>query len=384
MAVEGVAGVRSRATVRLSLTCNNHCVFCGQDGLVATGRSDLAADLARARDAGDEVTFVGGEPTLDAELAESIAQARALGFRRVGVQTNGGRMADVAYTTSLARAGLTDVHLSLHGADAAVHDYHTERPGSFGDLLAAIHAARVNELPVVVTTVLTRSNFRVLGAIPPLLATRGVAAWFVSVPVLAGRGAALRDRVVPRLGLALPFALHALAGAHALKLPSFLVGAPLCLVGPFSAHAIPGGSRAYAAVCASCPARSACPGVDASYLARFEGDELAPRDGDVGPAPSSALTAMFTGHGELALAPSASPVVTFRPRTSLPMLGKVKPAVAEASSGTERRTGEALKEIFPTLFEAAGDVTEAPASLSVSPETPAASLPASHRKAGET
>jgi hypothetical protein len=350
MAEEGVAAGRKRATLRLNLTCNNHCVFCGQEGLVAPP-SSFDAELATARATSEEVTFVGGEPTLDPGLADKIAQARALGFRRIGVQTNGARMADVAYTTSLAHAGLTDVHLSLHGGDAAVHDYHTERPGSFDDLLAAIHAARLNELPVIVTTVLTRSNFRVLGAIPPILATRGVAAWFVSVPVLAGRAAALRDRVAPRLGLALPFALHALAGAHALKLPGFIVGAPLCLVGPFSAHAIASDARAYAPVCASCPARSACPGVDAAYLARFEGDELVPRAAPLDPAPSSTLTAMFVGHGELAPAPAAAPVVAVRPRTALPMLGKVKPAVAEASSGTVRRTGGALKEIFPTLFE---------------------------------
>jgi hypothetical protein len=37
------------------------------------------------------------------------------------------------------------------------------------------------------------------------------------------------------------------------------------------------------------------------------------------------------------------------------MLGKVKPALAEATSATERRTGDALKEIFPTLFEGAPD-----------------------------
>lgn len=371
MAGEGAASAgRHRATVRLNLTCNNHCIFCGQDQLVASAPSDFAAQLASARDASDEVTFVGGEPTLDPALAERIAEARALGFRRVGVQTNGGRMADVAYTTSLTRAGLTDVHLSLHGADSAAHDYHTERAGSFGDLLAAIHAARLNELPVVVTTVLTRSNFRVLGAIPPLLATRGVAAWFVSVPVLAGRAAALRDRVFPRLGLALPFALHAIAGAHTLKLPSFLVGAPLCLVGPFSSHAISDGPRAYASVCADCPARPACPGVDPLYLARFEGDELVARDVAVGAAPWSALTAMFTGHGELATAPSAPPVVAMRPRTSLPMLGKVKPAVAEAASGTERRTGEALKEIFPTLFERTADLRESSPASSPAPEPP--------------
>jgi hypothetical protein len=33
------------------------------------------------------------------------------------------------------------------------------------------------------------------------------------------------------------------------------------------------------------------------------------------------------------------------------MAGKVKPAVAEATAGSPRRSGEALKELFPGLFE---------------------------------
>jgi hypothetical protein len=347
--------VLGRATVRLNLTCNNHCVFCAQDGLRPAAATEFTTALASARASSDEVTFVGGEPSLDEELAAKVTLARAQGFRRVGIQTNGARLADLTYATSLARAGLTDVHLSLHGGDAATHDYHTERPGSFELLLAAIHASRVNELPVTVTTVLTRSNFRTLGTIPSLLAARGVAGWLVSVPVLAGRAAALRDRVAPRLGLALPFALHALASAHALHLPSWIVGAPSCLLGPFSAHALESPTRVYAHVCGTCAARSTCPGVDAEYLARFEGDELSPRDVSVSPAARTPITAMFVGPGELAPPSAAPPSVATRPRTSLPMLGKVKPALAEATSATERRTGDALKEIFPTLFEGAPD-----------------------------
>jgi hypothetical protein len=351
MTDEAVGVGHPRATVRLGLDCNNECVFCAQDGLVPPAPTSFEADLTAARAHADEVTFVGGEPSLDEALVEKLSRARSAGFRRIGLQTNGRRLADLAYTTSLVRAGLTDLHFSLHGGDAAVHDYHTNRPGSFDELLAGIQAARTNALPIVVTTVLTRSNFRVLGDLPPLLAARGVQAWFVSVPVLAGRAATLRDRVAPRLGLALPFALHALAAAHALRLPSFVVGAPLCLLGPFSAHAVAGGARAYAPACEACPARPACPGVDAEYLARFEGDELSARDAPISPVTPTALTAMFVGPGELAPVVAPAAPVASRPRTALPMLGKVKPALAEVSSKTERRTGNDLKEIFPTLFE---------------------------------
>ena len=344
---EGVVG---RASVRLTLDCNNHCVFCGQEGL-PPAESAVTSELTRARATHDEVTFVGGEPTLYEGLEGAVVAARAQGFRRVGIQTNGARFAELGYATKLAKAGLTDVHFSLHGAEASVHDYHTERPGSFDHILAAIHAARVNELPVVVTTVLTKSNFRVLGAMPPLLAARGVAAWLVSVPAIAGRAAVLRDRVVPRLGLALPFALHALGSAHALRMPAWMAGAPLCLLGPFAEHVVPTETRAYAPVCDACPGKSRCPGVDAEYLARFEGDELSLRDAFPRKAASTSLTAMFVGPGELAPQLAAAVPAVARPRTSLPMLGKVKPALAEASSATQRRTGGALKEIFPTLFE---------------------------------
>src|SRR5450631_3902672 len=105
--------MRSRGTVRLLLACNNRCVFCAQDGLPDTTTS-LEEELTRARACSDEVTFVGGEPTLDRGLAEHVARARALGFTRIGLQTNGRLLAESGYAESLARAGLTDVHLSIH------------------------------------------------------------------------------------------------------------------------------------------------------------------------------------------------------------------------------------------------------------------------------
>jgi hypothetical protein len=296
---------RRRATIRLLLACDNRCVFCAQSGLQADAPDGFADSLERARGLSDELTFVGGEPTLDPALPEKIAMARARGFCRVGLQTNGSRLADSGYTTALARAGLTDVHFSLHGSEARVHDYHTGRPGSFAEIIAAMRAVRASELAFVATTVLTRSNFRVMDDLPGLLAARGAAGWLVSVPVTAGRAATLRDRVVPRLGLALPFALRALTRGLALRLPSWLVGAPLCMLGPLATLALADESRVYAPVCDACPARPSCPGVDSAYLARFGPGELAPRplpvpaSAEQGDA-TSAIQRMFVGVGERA------------------------------------------------------------------------------------
>jgi hypothetical protein len=325
-----------RATVRLGLACNNRCIFCCQDGL----------DTPDVRSVGEEVTFVGGEPLLHEDLVDRVREARGKGARAVGVQTNGHRLAELA--APLARAGLTDVHVSIHGAEAAVHDYHTGVDGSFERLLQGAAAARAEGLLVVATTVLTRSNFRGLGMLARLLHQRGIQAWNIAVPEVAGRASASFDRVIPRLGMALPFALHAATLARTLGIHVYFSGAPLCLIHPNPF--LPSPPRAYAAVCEGCEARPNCPGVDARYLARFDGDELRPRY--AWQPTRDRLAELFVGPGELAAAavekPAASPAAA---RRQLPLYGKVVPAAGEASPAAPKKSGEALRDLFPQLFD---------------------------------
>jgi hypothetical protein len=318
-----------RATLRLTTECDNRCVFCAQ-----RGTAGAALDVIEA----DEVTLVGGEPLLVEKLPEIIAAARKK-YSAVGIQTNGRRLAERIGELD----GLSDVHLSLHGATAAVHDYHTGVDGSFVESLAGLAAVRARGIEVVVTTVLTRSNFRSLAEMPALLASRGVAAWHIAVPSIAGEAARGFDRIAPRLGMALPFALHALAGAAQRRIPTFVSGAPLCLLGTFASRALDLGGGAFGAACDGCAARARCRGVDPAYLARFSGDELSPRD-----MPAEAphpLMRLFVGAGELVPVDIAKAA----PK-SLPVL-RAQPARAEVSAAAPKKTGEALREILPGLFE---------------------------------
>ncbi len=319
-----------RATLRVLSSCDNACVFCAPDGLGALAPrpvDDLRAALTALRADHDEVTFTGGEPTLHPDLAEVISAARSAGFTRVGLQTNGRRLREPGYAPALRAAGLTDVHLSLHGL-AAAHDYHTGVEGSFTESASGLVAARNAGLTVVVASVLTRSNARSLADLLPWLAARGVAAWTVVVPVTAGRLVGAFDRVFPRLAMALPPALRALALTERQSLPAWIDGAPLCLLGPYAARSLPGSpSRSYAAACEGCPARSWCPGLDAAYLARFGGDEVSPARAPKGDPPrwserEAALTRTFVGPG--ALGPGGAVLESAardegRPRVSLPV-----------------------------------------------------------------
>lgn len=339
----------TRATLSVVLACDNECVFCGQVGLDRSpprSRQELESALALAREGSDEITFVGGEPTLHEDLPALVARARELGFRAVGVQTNGRRLGRAETLALLIDAGLTDVHLSIHGPSAAAHDYHTGIPGSFVASLAALSAARAAGLPVAITTVLTRSNARGLSELPRLLSARGASAWTIAIPRVRGRAAEHFDRVVPRLGIAMPYALHAVQAANALRLPVALVGAPLCLLGPFARHSLPDAARAFGPSCDGCAARASCPGVEPEYLARFAGDELSPRDAVT--FDPFRLASMFVGSG--ALAPQrADPQV--RARVALPMVGKVRPARAEVPRTAEKKTGAALRELFKDLYK---------------------------------
>lgn len=333
-----------RTTLRLGLACSNRCVFCPQDGL--TDRA--APPLEQLRASADELTFTGGEPLLRADLVEQVAAARAAGFARIGVQTNGHGLATRA--EELEGAGLTDVHVTVLAADPVAHDYHTGTAGSFAELEAGLAAARAHGLLLVAATVVTRSSFRGLSALPLWLRDRGVSAWLLEVPRTAGRAASGFDRVVPRLGMAVPFALHALDTALKLGLPAWIRGAPLCALGPFAARALPDLPRAFAPACDGCDARPSCGGVEAVYLARYGDGELRPRAPVTGDA--AELARLFVGAGEVHVPEAGrvepSPAAV---REALPQLGKVKPAAGEVVPGEPKKSGEQLREILPQLFE---------------------------------
>ena len=346
--------MRRRVALQLDTLCDNHCVFCAQAGLELAVPRDVEAALASARAEADEITFVGGEPTLHAELSEWIACARALGFAAIGVQSHARALADADVVAQLLAAGLTDVHVSIHAANAGAHDYHVGVEGSFVALESALAHLCARGITVVATTVLTRSNMRVLAELPTFLADAGISAWCIEVALATGRAAAQFDRVIPRLPLAIPFALHALDRAKKLGLPAAIAGAPSCLLGPFAARR-PTPPRAFADPCDRCAARSGCAGADPLYIARWGDAELRAlaHDVTIDPLPA-ALARMFVGIGPLAQHTPSLAISPSAARRALPVLGKVAPAHEEVR-GKPQEDAAALREIFPALFEPRDD-----------------------------
>jgi hypothetical protein len=195
---------------------------------------------------------------------------------------------------------------------------------------------------VVATTVVTKSNTHVLAEIGGWLLARGVTGWALALPRARGRAALAFDRVVPRIGLAVPFALHAIAAARRAGLAAWIRGAPICALGELSDRALPSGARAFAPACARCAARAGCPGVSAAYLRRHGDGELAPlaRPPAADPAPPAAA-GWFVGTGllgaEVDLARLPSPPAARR--AQIPELGRARPAADERRPARGRREG---------------------------------------------
>ena len=232
--------------------------------------------MDRVTESDSAVVRYSGEVTLRGEPSlEAISRARGEGFARVGLHGVHPLLASAEGAEALARHGVTDVHVALHGAAANAHDYQAGE-GSFAATSVAITNARAAGIAVAVSSLLTRSNARALGELPRWLTARGVAGWLVEVPRTNGARGKGFDRVYPRLAMAVPYALHAMEAARRSALLAWVRGAPWCLLGPYAPRSLAEAPRAYGAMCEGCPAKGRCSGVDGVYLARFGGDELAP------------------------------------------------------------------------------------------------------------
>lgn len=110
--------------MNVTYVCNNHCTFCAVgtrtqiDGHPTRQREQLAKYRAQGV---VMVDFDGGEPTLNPELIPLIKSARALGYQRINVTTNGRRCVYERYAAKLVNSGLTTLLFSVHGHDARTH-----------------------------------------------------------------------------------------------------------------------------------------------------------------------------------------------------------------------------------------------------------------------
>jgi MoaA/NifB/PqqE/SkfB family radical SAM enzyme len=280
--------------IELSCRCNNACVFCSQARErcdAPPSPDDAAVTRLLAEASGARVAVVGGEPTLDPQLANICARAKQAGARTIVVQTNARMLAYPRYAKALAQAGVAALEVSLQGSSAPMHDYHTAVSGSFKQTVRGIANGISAGLSVGVTTVVTRSNLRHLAEIVRVIHALGAGALRLRRVRLLGRALETHRRLVPAAVLAASHLQRARRVGEQLAVPVFFEVA----------------------------------NDDAIEFVDFVGGQ-AQRESTELPAIKNADAASIAA--------------------------RARPALSE-NRGRDRLSGEALREIFPELFEPA-------------------------------
>jgi MoaA/NifB/PqqE/SkfB family radical SAM enzyme len=226
----------AKLIVNLSYRCNNNCTFCSVGDRPRVD-GDLALQLAhlrRARERGVRLLDLdGGEPTLHPRLFEILDEARALGYERVTVTSNGRRLAYPEFARRLASHGV-QLLISLHGSNAPVHEALTRSPGSFGQTARGVAVAARAFREFGVNTTVVQGNLEDLPSLGTLLEKLGARRW--TLQYLTPFGNAQADQVVDPGRAREVFA--ALIERFRTSLHVSVIGMPYCYLPGLESHVL--------------------------------------------------------------------------------------------------------------------------------------------------
>lgn len=166
--------------VKLNYGCNLKCEMCKH----WRETREAPLPIARFRAALTELAalgclkihFSGGEPLLRPQVPALTAHATALGMR-VNMTTNG-TLVDKDLARRLIESGLRAVNVSLDSPDRHVHDQVRGEKGAWKKTTRAIEYLRryahKGKLEIRLNTVVSRTNYAGLAALPDLAAGLGV------------------------------------------------------------------------------------------------------------------------------------------------------------------------------------------------------------------
>ncbi|HET6583310.1 MAG TPA: radical SAM protein, partial [Nannocystaceae bacterium] len=169
-----------KLVMNVTYACNNHCTFCAVGNRTQVDGNPVRQRelLAKYRRSGVElVDFDGGEPTLDPELVGLVRYARAIGYRRVNVTTNGRLLAYPEFAHKLVHSGVTSLLFSVHGADARSHAAQVGVAEAFEQTTLGIRnavAAAPAGVELGMNVTLTKGNHRQLPEIAALADALGL------------------------------------------------------------------------------------------------------------------------------------------------------------------------------------------------------------------
>jgi MoaA/NifB/PqqE/SkfB family radical SAM enzyme len=232
-----LAGQEERVHVSIGAVCNNNCIFCMEEDREGRYVNNSAMTPERVRwildghRGAEEVCFTSGEPTTRPELPEFASWAKALGYRRISVMTNGRRLSHGPYAALLAKSGINRFYVSIHGHTKKLHEGLTRTPDSFEQTVKGLDSiARMKRFGIELhtSTVITNRNLPEMGAIYRFLREHGVDQVVFNVMQANGRADTYFDQIFPTYTAIAETFRAFLRDSGEPKPMAFLVDIPLC------------------------------------------------------------------------------------------------------------------------------------------------------------
>jgi organic radical activating enzyme len=312
------------AIVYIACRCNQNCVFClevdptwAKFDEPSTQEVHREIDQLRSRGA-NHITFMGGETFFRKDLPDILMHAKAVGFTRLGVTTNGTILSKPGFLRRMVDSGLDFVEFSLHGHSEELANLIGGTDFTFQRQARAL--AEIDEmgtLPMIVNVVICRENKDHVVDIPRYLTT--------NFPRISAR---FKFKFVSLMGLAASRASEGMlrysevdavaAGDYldARGIPFWYDNFPLCRLGRHAGHSLElsamasderyfdydhagGGSyidtgyqlagRCWPEPCLRCTLRPVCCGIESAYDVHQGAGELSARSDDPLPLLAFAL-----------------------------------------------------------------------------------------------
>jgi organic radical activating enzyme len=137
------------AVVKITDRCNQDCAFCLDKGVTPKMHmtvEEINALLDNLKLDCDQLIFMGGETLLVPSFEKVVAHAKAIGYRAVGIATNGTLLGKEDYLGRLLEAGLDYLELSLIHVEPEVVERITRRPFTYERMIQALESLNARPL----------------------------------------------------------------------------------------------------------------------------------------------------------------------------------------------------------------------------------------------
>jgi len=209
-------GIIKKTVLFVGYQCNNRCRFCMEfEKRSLPGRSfeEIIFEISSAKRRGtDYLEIIGGEATIRPDIVDIISFAKNQGFGTIMMATNGRAFAYKSLAEKILTAGLNSLVFSIHGPSAEIHDYLTQTPGSFDQLVEGIKnvisivAEKKLSLHLGSNTCIVKHNYKYLPEIGELIRSFGIDnSEFIFVDPNEGGAANDFLSLVPKISEAAPY-----------------------------------------------------------------------------------------------------------------------------------------------------------------------------------